>query len=220
MPLQEYFPLVRKIAYHLLSRLPANVLLEDLIQAGSIGLMEAEKNFDDSKGASFETYAGIRIRGAMLDEIRKGDWSPRSVHRNTRTINETIQEMEQQQGGPIKESEVAKKLDLSLEEYRKMQVDSSGVHVCSLEDLGESGLQVANHKNHPLEEASSAEFRSDFSLKLKNLPDREKMVISLYYDSEMNLKEIGALMGVSESRVSQMHSQALHKLKGRLSGWA
>ena len=133
---ERHAPLVKRIAYHLLARLPASVLVDDLIQSGMIGLIEAAKNFDGSKGASFETFAGIRIRGSMLDEIRRGDWTPRSVHRNSRMIAEAIAELESELGRDVKDSEVAEKLDISLDEYHHMLSDASSGRIIGIEDLG------------------------------------------------------------------------------------
>lgn len=146
---ERHAPLVKRIAYHLLARLPASVLVDDLIQSGMIGLIEAAKNFDGSKGASFETFAGIRIRGSMLDEIRRGDWTPRSVHRNSRMIAEAIAELESELGRDVKDSEVAEKLDISLDEYHHMLSDASSGRIIGIEDLGISDdvLVTANDKD-------------------------------------------------------------------------
>ncbi len=150
MLVERHAPLVKRIAYHLLARLPASVQVDDLIQSGMIGLFEAAKNFDGSKGASFETFAGIRIRGAMLDEIRRGDWTPRSVHRNSRLIAETIAELEAELGRDVKDVEVAEKLDITLDEYHAMLSDASNGRIIGFEDLGvsEDVLVTADDKDH------------------------------------------------------------------------
>ena len=225
--LNTHMPLVKKIANHLLARLPACVLFEDLVQAGVIGLIEAYRNFDDTKGASFETYAGIRIKGAILDEIRKGDWSPRSVHRNSRTIAGAVKDVENKHGRAAKDSEVAEKLGVSLSEYHHMILDCSGVHVFSYDDFGGGGVddigdmlpQSRKFYNIPLENAAKTKFKESLSAKINVLPKREALVLSLYYKNEMNLKEIGEVLGVSESRVSQMHAQAVGRLKGQMGEW-
>ena len=225
--LNAYLPLVKKIANHVLARLPACVLFEDLVQAGVIGLIEAYRNFDDTKGASFETYAGIRIKGSILDEIRKGDWSPRSVHRNARSIASVVKDVENKHGRAAKDSEVAEQLGVSLSEYHHMILDCSGVHVFSYDDFGLSGIDdlgdlLPQHRkffNIPLEKVASTKFKESLSAKMEVLPKREALVLSLYYKNEMNLREIGDILEVSESRVSQMHAQAVSKLRGHMGEW-
>uniref|UniRef100_A0A486XVL1 RNA polymerase sigma factor FliA n=1 Tax=Rheinheimera sp. BAL341 TaxID=1708203 RepID=A0A486XVL1_9GAMM len=220
---ERHAPLVKRIAYHLLARLPASVLVDDLIQSGMIGLIEAAKNFDGSKGASFETFAGIRIRGAMLDEMRRGDWTPRSVHRNARLIAETIAELEAQHGRDIKDSEVAEKLDISLDEYHHMLSDISSGRIIGIEDLGISDDVLVTSGDstgdHQYETQANESFHQDLIKTISSLPEREALVLSLYYNDELNLKEIGAVLNVSESRVSQIHSQALVRLKARMQDW-
>jgi RNA polymerase sigma factor FliA len=220
---ERHAPLVKRIAYHLMARLPASVLVDDLIQSGMIGLIEAAKNFDGSKGASFETFAGIRIRGAMLDEMRRGDWTPRSVHRNSRLIAETIAELEGQFGRDIKDSEVAEKLDISLDEYHHMLSDISSGRIIGIEDLGvsEDVLVTAGdtESDHLYENQANDAFHQDLAKTISSLPEREALVLSLYYNDELNLKEIGAVLNVSESRISQIHSQALVRLKARMQDW-
>jgi RNA polymerase sigma factor FliA len=220
---ERHAPLVKRIAYHLLARLPASVLVDDLIQSGMIGLIEAAKNFDGSKGASFETFAGIRIRGAMLDEMRRGDWTPRSVHRNARLIAEKIAELEAEHGRDIKDSEVAEKLDISLDEYHHMLSDISSGRIIGIEDLGvsEDVLVTAGdtESDHLYENQANETFHQDLAKTISSLPEREALVLSLYYNDELNLKEIGAVLNVSESRISQIHSQALVRLKARMQDW-
>lgn len=220
---ERHAPLVKRIAYHLLARLPASVQVDDLIQSGMIGLIEAAKNFDGSKGASFETFAGIRIRGAMLDEMRRGDWTPRSVHRNARLIAETIAELEGLHSRDIKDIEVAEKLDISLDEYHHMLSDISCGRIIGIEDLGisEDVLVTSNDSeaDHLYETQANESFHQDLVKTISNLPEREALVLSLYYNDELNLKEIGAVLNVSESRVSQIHSQALVRLKARMQDW-
>ncbi|KTD10756.1 sigma factor 28 [Legionella gratiana] len=212
--------LVKRIAHHLLGRLPQGIQLDDLIQAGMLGLLEAARHYDSSKGASFETYAGIRIRGYILDEVRRNDWVPRSVHRNARLISEAVKYVEHRLGREAKDSEIAAELGVSLEEYHEMLQDSVSSHLYGFEDLGvtDDALQID-------EECASTEphvnvFRNDLLKRLseviRGLPHKEKMVLSLYYEQDLNLKEIGEVIGVSESRVSQILSQATHRIKSRL----
>lgn len=219
----QYAPLVKRIAYHLMSRLPPSVQADDLIQAGMIGLLEASRNYDATQGASFETYAGIRIRGAMLDEIRKNDWAPRSVHRKARKVAEAVRTIENIKGRDARDSEVAEILEISLDEYHQMLQDASGYLVMSFEDMGVDdeavALQFADRNPGILEGLQRDDFKKSLSEAVAGLPERERLVMALYYDEELNLREIGAVLGVSESRVSQIHSQALIRLQARLSQW-
>jgi len=221
--INRYAPLVKRIAYHLLARLPASVQVEDLMQAGMIGLLEASRKYDAGKGASFETYAGIRIRGAMLDEVRKGDWAPRSVHRNTRMVTDAIRAVEARTGRDAKDSEVAAELKLSLDEYYGILGDTMGSRLFSFDDLmedGEHGLEESgSHELEPGRGLEDQRFRKALADAIANLPERERLVLSLYYDEELNLKEIGEVLGVSESRVCQLHSQCAARLRARLAEW-
>ena len=219
---ERHAPLVKRIAHHLIARLPASVLVDDLIQSGMIGLLEAARNFDGSKGASFETFAGIRIRGAMLDEIRKGDWTPRSVHRNGRAITEAISQVESETGRDARDSDIADKLNVSLQDYHQMLNEVNAGKLVGIEDLGVSEDVISTEQNRgsdaPLEGLMGA-FQKALAHAITTLPEREAIVLSLYYDEELNLREIGEVLDVSESRVSQIHSQAMLKLKSRMKSW-
>jgi len=226
----QYAPLVKRIALHLLARLPASVQLDDLIQAGMLGLLEASQKYDAARGASFETYAGIRIRGSMMDEVRKGDWVPRSVHRNARRISEAIHQVEIASGRDAADHEVAQRLGMSLDQYHCCLRDASAGRLFSLEDMDletdeTSEIQSYDHSHGPSHTGSpqSAVEKNDFltnlATEIDKLPEREKLVMALYYDEELNLKEIGKVLDVSESRVSQIHSQAAMRLKSRLADW-
>lgn len=220
--IETHAPLVKKIALHLLARLPASVQLDDLMQAGMIGLLEAAQRYSSTKGATFETYAGIRIRGAMVDEIRKGDWVPRSVHRNARRVARAIKAVEDRLGREAQDLEVAEELDMELSEYHSTLADTNSGRLFRLDELNESGelpIEEAQTSDNPLDGLASDAFRSSLAAAIEQLPEREKLVLSLYYQEELNLKEIGAVLGVSESRVSQIHSQAALRLRGRLSEW-
>lgn len=217
-------PLVKRIAHHLLMRMPSSVQLDDLIQSGMIGLLEASRKYDVSKGASFETYAGIRIRGAMLDEIRRGDWAPRSVHRKSREVAEAVKRVESRTGTDARDHEVAEELGIDLETYYTILQDSSGSRLFSFDDLTGGGddsiMESASAQvSGPADDLQEDAFRDHLADAIEDLPDREKLVLALYYDEELNLKEIGEVLGVSESRVSQIHSQAALRLRARLKEW-
>ena len=215
---QQHAPLVKRIAYHLLARLPASVQADDLIQAGLIGLLEAARHFDPSQGAAFETYAGIRVRGAMLDEIRRYDWVPRSVHRKARAIAEALRDIEQREGRDAEDKEVAQKLGMSLAEYHQALQDATAGRLFSLD--GEDGEHctdtLSDGRAGPEEQLEEQDLKREVADRIATLPERERLVLALYYDEELNLKEIGEVLGVSESRVCQIHNQALMRLRGRL----
>ncbi len=219
----EHAGLVKRIAYHLMNRLPPNVQADDLIQAGMLGLLEASKNYDPTQGASFETYAGIRIRGAMLDEIRRSDWTPRSVHRKARMVAEAMREIENNEGRDARDVEVAEALDMSLDEYHQILKDSTGCRIFSLDELTavNDGLpfQTEGTSDTPLEGLQKSAFKKALADAIAGLPERERLVIAMYYDDEMNLREIGSVLGVSESRICQIHSQATLRLRSRLTEW-
>ena len=216
-------PLVKRIAYHLMSRLPASVQADDLVQAGMIGLIEASRKFDPEQGASFETYAGIRIRGAMLDEIRRTDWTPRSVHRKAREVAEAVRKIENEKGRDARDVEVAQVMGLELNVYHKILQDATGCRIFSYEDPGTLGeenfAQQARQPNQPLENLQKSDFKVGLADAIKGLPERERLVMALYYDEELNLREIGDILGVSESRVCQIHGQALIRLRARMADW-
>ena len=219
----RYAPLVKRIAHHLLLRMPASVQVDDLIQSGMIGLLEAAKKYDVSKGASFETYAGIRIRGSMLDEVRKGDWAPRSVHRKSRKVAEAIKSIEARTGEDAKDQEIAKELEIDLNSYYTILQDATGSRLFSFDDIMEgddSAIELAaGELPGPCDGLQRDTFKAHLAKAIDGLPEREKLVLALYYDEELNLKEIGEVIGVSESRVSQIHSQAAMRLRARLSDW-
>ncbi|WP_051453367.1 RNA polymerase sigma factor FliA [Hydrogenovibrio kuenenii] len=220
--IEEFLPLVNRIAYHLKGRLPDSVMVDDLIQSGVIGLIEASQKFDASQGASFETYAGIRIRGAMLDEIRRGDWTPRSVYRKSREVSDAISKIEAREGREAKDPEVAKEMQVSLDEYYHILQDTNSVQLLSIDQPDHDELsedRMVGQMKSQLLEISEDGFHKELSREIDNLPEKEKLVMALYYDEELNLKEIGEVLEVSESRVSQIHSQAIKRLKARLKDW-
>lgn len=222
---EDYAHLVKRIAYHMVARMPASVQVDDLIQAGMIGLLEAAQKYQDDKGAGFETYAGIRIRGAIVDEMRRGDWAPRSVHRNSRRINEAIAHIEAMTGTDATDAQIADVLDVSLDEYHAMAQDCASTKLFSYEEtLDDDGDEFSapedsrQHQN-PLETVQKDALKKALTEVIAGLKDREKMVLSLYYEQELNLKEIGEVLGVSESRVSQILSQTAMRIRSRMTGW-
>jgi RNA polymerase sigma factor for flagellar operon FliA len=217
---KQHAGLVKRIAYHLIARLPACVQVDDLIQAGLIGLLEAASHYDAAQGASFETYAGIRVRGAMLDEVRRYDWVPRSVHRKARAIAQALAQVEQTQGRDADDAEVAKLLGMSTDEYHAALQDASACRLFSLDD-DEDGEQLsetlADDRPGPQEKLEGDDLRKSLAGEIATLPERERLVLGLYYDEELNMREIGEVLNVSESRVCQIHNQAMLRLKARLS---
>jgi RNA polymerase sigma factor for flagellar operon FliA len=215
--------LVKRIAFHLAGRLPPQVEVEDLVQAGMLGLLEAAAHFTADRGASFETYAGIRIRGAMLDALRRLDWAPRSVHRKARAAAEALRQVEHETGGEADAAAVAARLGVSLQDYHHIVLDAAACRLVSLEEMTTPGGVVvelpADASADPLADVADEAMRDALILAIDGLPEREKLVMSLYYEQELNLKEIGAVLGVTESRICQLHGQALARLRGRLADW-
>jgi len=218
----QHADLVRRIAHQLAARLPACVDVDDLIQAGMIGLLDAAHSYDAEQGASFETYASIRIRGAMIDDVRRSDWAPRSVHRRSREIAAAIRTLEQQNGRSASAQEVAEHLEMDLPDYLRALEDASRSQVLSLdthvEENGETQVLPRGGPT-PGQVFDRGEFGRELANAIAGLPEREQMVLSLYYEKDLNLKEIGAVLGVSESRVCQIHGQAVVRLRGRLTAF-
>ena len=220
--LTEHMPLVKRLAHHMKAKLPPSVEVDDLVQAGMIGLLDAISRYEETHGAQFETYAVLRIRGAMLDELRNSDWLPRSMRQNMRKIEMAMSTLQQKLGHPPTESEVAKLLKLSLSAYQDMLSDVGGHQLVYYEDFhdndgNDSFLdRYAVDDSDPLRSLLDGDFRQAVIDAIDALPPREKILMGLYYEEELNLKEIGAVMGVSESRVSQLHTQAVARLRAAL----
>lgn len=221
--LKAHVSLVRKLAYQLKAKLPPSVELDDLVQAGMMGLMDAINRYEDIHGAQFETYAAQRVRGAMLDELRNTDWLPRSMRKSMRDIELAISQLEQALGRPPSEKEIAIKLNVSIEEYFDMLGDCSGHQLIYYEDFHESDSGehfldrfIGDENSDPLKGMLAGDFREALVDAIDSLPEREKILMGLYYEQELNLKEIGEVMSVSESRVSQLHSQAVARLRASL----
>ena len=222
----EFAPMVKRVAYHLMARLPASVQVDDLIQVGLIGLLDAFANFDGTYGAQFETYAVQRVRGAMLDELRQADWLPRAARKNLRTIESTINALQQRLGRHPSETELAQEMQVPLDQYQQMLQESRGCQILHYEDFQptEEGDFFEHYATggapDPLSLIEDDRFRATLIACIAALPEREKLVMGLYYEQELNLKEIGEVLEVSESRICQLHSQAVARLRSRLKEWA
>lgn len=220
--IMQHAPLVKRIAQHLLNRLPDSVQIDDLIQAGMLGLLEAIKHYDAAQGASFETYAGIRIRGSMLDEVRRSDWTPRSVHKKSRMVSDAIRAIENKTGCEARDVDIAGHLGIAIDEYNHILQDSISCRVFSVEELAQTGDHYDESRDmetEPLDGLSRDGFQQALASAIMKLPERERLVISLYYDDELTLREIGEVLNIGESRVSQISTQAVLRLRSRLSEW-
>jgi len=224
--IRQYSPLVRRLAHQMIAKLPANVEVDDLIQVGLIGLSDALSRFDAEQGVQFETFATQRIRGAMLDELRGGDWMSRGTRKQQREIETAVHKLEQKLGRAPIESEIAAEMGLALDEYQELLGKVRGTQLIYLEDMsgGEDGddyldRHVADHGANPMARLSDGRMRAALVGAIKNLPEREQFVMGMYYEHDMNLKEIAAVLKVTESRVCQLHSQAIARLRVKLRDW-
>jgi RNA polymerase sigma factor for flagellar operon FliA len=224
--LKQYSPLVRRLAHQMIAKLPANVEIDDLIQVGMIGLHDAMGRFDADQGVQFETFVTQRIRGAMLDELRGSDWMSRGNRRQQREIEAALHKLEQIYGRAPAESEIAKDLGVTLNEYQETLTKVRGTQLVYLEDMaGDEGSDdfldrhVSNEDANPLAQLQDQRMRSALVEAIKKLPEREQYVMSMYYEHDMNLKEIAAVLGVTESRVCQLHSQSIARLRVKLREW-
>lgn len=219
----QYAPLIHFIANRLAIRLPPSVSKEELVSAGVVGLLDAIEKFDAGLGIQFKTYAEHRIRGAMLDELRKMDWFPRSVRKDIQRVQEAIMALETRLGREPKEQEIAREMGLGLEEYFKVVHRSASAGLLNLEDvivqggakLGSQSLEAAS----PMEELKAKEIKEVVASALKGLSEMEQKVISLYYYDELTLREIAEVFHLTESRISQIHSKAILKLRTKLQSY-
>ena len=223
--LKQYSPLVRRLAHQMIAKLPANVEVDDLIQVGMIGLSDALTRFDATQGVQFETFATQRIRGAMLDELRGNDYLSRGTRKQQRSIESAVQKLEQRLGRAPVESEIATEMGLGLAEYQELLGKVRGTQLVYLEDMsGDEGDQdfLDRHvgreaaDGNPLSQLQDHRMRSALVEAIKVLPEREQYVMSMYYEHDMNLKEIAAVLKVTESRICQLHSQSIARLRVKL----
>ena len=222
--IRQYQPLVHRLAHHMMAKLPASVEVDDLIQVGLIGLSEALSRYETGQGAQFETFATQRIRGAMLDELRENDWMSRGSRKNQKDIEQALRRLEHQLGRSPIESEIAAELGLSLSDYQSLLGKVRGTQLIYLEDMGRSSegddgfldRHVADHDADPLNLLGDQRLRQALVAAIKTLPEREQFVMSMYYEQDMNLKEIAAVLNITESRVCQLHSQSVARLRAKM----
>jgi len=224
--IEKFSPLVKRMAHHMLAKLPPSVQLDDIIQAGLIGLMDAINRYEENQGTQFETYATQRIRGAMLDELRSNDWLPRGLRRNLREIEKAMARLEQKFGRPPNEREMSKEMGVSLREYQQLLQEARGYQLFHIEDFTSGDDDGFLDRNCPDERGDPLACLQDDRLRerlvrgIDELPERERLLMGLYYEKELNFREIAAVLEVSESRVCQLHSQAVARLRGKLKDWA
>lgn len=222
--IKSYLPLVKKVVHRLSGRLPKDVDIKEMLNSGIIGLVDALERFDPKHETNFSTYAQFRIRGAIIDSFRSQDWLPRSLRHKAHRLEHAYQRIEQRVGRPATDEEVAKELEISTDELQKMLGEVGSIVMLSFEELGfghgEERFQadewMASKSADPLSKLLGSEKVSVIARALDRLPEKERLVISLYFYEELNLKEIGDILGVTESRASQIRSRALFKLKGYL----
>lgn len=223
--IMDYAPLIRFVAQRIASRLPSNIDIDDLISSGVIGLMDAIEKYDPSRDNKFKTYAEFRIRGAILDELRSQDWVPRSVRDKAKRIERTYAELEQRYGRAVTDMEISDALGMDLEEYHDMVAKVKAVTLLSVDDLSvpyqnerKSLLDLLENTNsrNPFSQLKNKSVRNLLMENIEELPEKQKLVLSLYYYEDLNLKEIGKILEVTESRVSQLHTQAVEKLRSKL----
>lgn len=221
---EAHLPQVKYIADRLAARLPASVDRDDLVGAGLLGLLDAVSKYDPSRGVLFKTYAELRVRGAMLDSLRDLDWAPRSMRRRAREVESTYALIAQERGRPAQEDEVAHALGISLAEFHSLLQDLRGLSVTDFaegegeDDQSARANQIPDDRlPSPADAQERSELREHLSAAIDRLPERERQLVALYYVEELTMKEVGAVLGVTESRVSQLHTQAVLRLRSMLS---
>ncbi len=222
--LRQYSPLVRRLAHHMMAKLPPSIQVDDLIQVGLIGLSEALTRFEANQGVQFETFATQRIRGAMIDELRENDWMSRGSRKSQKEIESALTRLEHKLGRSPSESEIAAELGLDLAEYQALLYKVKGTQLVYLEDMtgsgeGEDGFldrHMVDDDADPMQLLRNQRLRGALVTAIKGLPEREQYIMSMYYEQDMNLKEIAAVLGVTESRVCQLHSQSIARLRAKM----
>ena len=221
--IERYKPLIQFIAKKISVRLPANIEVDDLVSSGVIGLMDAIEKYDPSRDNKFKTYAEFRIRGSILDELRAQDWVPRSVRDKAKMLERVYSKMEAEFGRPPKEVEMAKKLNVSLNEFHRLNQQVRPINVLPINEAAsfsasdkKSLLNILQAEGNPYMHLRSKSLGATIKSFIEELPERQRIVLSLYYYEGFNLKKIGAVLGVTESRVSQLHAQSIKKLKNRI----
>jgi len=222
--IRQYQPLVRRLAHHMMAKLPANVQVDDLIQVGLIGLSDALSRYEAGQGAQFETFATQRIRGAMLDELRENDWMSRGSRKSQKDIEQALHRLEHRLGRTPLEGEIATEMGMSLSDYQSLLGKVRGTQLVYLEDMGRGSddddsfldRHVADSDADPLNLLGDQRLREALVAAIKLLPEREQLIMSMYYEQDMNLKEIALVMNVTESRICQLHSQSIARLRAKM----
>ncbi|PZO11371.1 MAG: RNA polymerase sigma factor FliA [Burkholderiales bacterium] len=222
--LRKYSPLVRRLAHHMIAKLPPSVELDDLIQVGMIGLTEAIARFEPTQGVQFETFASQRIRGAMIDELREGDWMSRGSRKSQKDIEQAVSRLQQRLQRVPKESEIAAELGMPLADYQHLLAKVRGTQLVYLEDISGGGddedgfldRHMGDNEADPSAKLQDHRMRTALVAAINVLPEREQQIMSMYYEHDMNLKEIAAVLGVTESRICQLHSQSIARLRSKL----
>lgn len=221
--IRQYSPLVRRLAHHMMAKLPPSVQVDDLIQVGLIGLSEALTRFEATQGVQFETFATQRIRGAMLDELRENDWMSRGSRKSQKDIEGALHRLEHRLGRSPSESEIAAELGMDLTDYQTLLGKVQGTQLVYLEDMsGDDGddsfldRHMVDNESNPMQVLRDQRLRQSLVEAIKTLPEREQYIMSMYYENDMNLKEIAAVLGITESRVCQLHSQSIARLRAKM----
>ena len=222
--IKQYQPLVRRLAHYMMAKLPASVEVDDLIQVGLIGLADALSRYEASQGVQFETFATQRIRGAMLDELRGNDWMSRGSRKSQKEIETTMRRLEHRLGRSPIESEIAAEMGMSLVDYQSLLGKVRGTQLVYLEDMARNGedddnfldRHVADSEADPMNMLRDQRLRKSLVAAIKGLPEREQYIMSMYYEQDMNLKEIAAVLDVTESRICQLHSQSIARLRAKM----
>ncbi len=214
----EHIYMAKSIAHHIGMRLPPGIAIDDLIQVGLIGLMEASRIYDPSLGATFKSYAHIRVRGAIIDELRRQSWIPRSVQKKSREISQAIRNVESREGRTATDREIADELQESLSDYTRDLEMVAGTSVFSASD-DNYYESIESEEKSPFRNTQDELLKKNLTEVISKLPEQEKLVIALYYEKDMNLREISEVLEVSESRVCQIHSQAVGRIRSRMPDW-